>query len=76
MEWLTTNWIWLVLGLGIAWFFIRGGMRCGTGGHGSYGTHGAQRSNGIGPSHNGHPGEGAPEQEGGAPSARSRHRGC
>ena len=76
MEWLTTNWIWLVLGLGIAWFFFRGGMRCGTGGHGSHGTHGAQRSNGIGPSHNGHPGDGAPDQEGGAPSARSRHRGC
>ena len=23
MEWLTTNWIWLAVGLGIAWFFFR-----------------------------------------------------
>ena len=76
MEWLTTNWIWLVLGLGIAWFFIRGGMRCGTGGHGSHGTHGAQRSKEIGASHNGHAAEGAPEQEDAAPGTRSRHRGC
>ena len=76
MEWLTGNWIWVVLGLGIAWFFLRGGMGCGRGEHGSHGTHGAQRSKEIGASHNGHAAEGAPEQEDAAPGTRSRHRGC
>jgi hypothetical protein len=74
MEWLTGNWIWLVLGLVAAWFFFRGG--CGMGGHGSHGADAAPRSKEIGTAHTGHDGEGAREPEDAAPSARSRHRGC
>ena len=74
MEWLTGNWIWLVLGLGVAWFFFRGG--CGMGGHGSHGAHGAPRSKEIDTAHTGHTGAGTPGPGDAAPSARSRHRGC
>jgi hypothetical protein len=41
MEWLTANWFWVVLGLGAAWLFSRGGMGCGMGGHQSHGAHGS-----------------------------------
>lgn len=34
-DWLSGNWIWILLGLGALWFVFRGGgMRCGMGGHG------------------------------------------
>ncbi|OGK82605.1 MAG: hypothetical protein A3K12_07875 [Candidatus Rokubacteria bacterium RIFCSPLOWO2_12_FULL_71_19] len=38
-EWIVSNWIWILLGLGVVWFlFRRGGFGCGTGGsHGSRG---------------------------------------
>ena len=33
-EWITANWIWLVLALGAGWFLLRrGGAGCGMGGH-------------------------------------------
>jgi hypothetical protein len=76
MEWLTGNWIWLVLGLGIAWFLFKGGMGCGRGRHGSHGAQGAPRSREIGTAHTGHAGEDTPEPEDAAASGRSRHRGC
>ena len=39
MEWLTDNWLWILLGIGFVWLFSRcGGMGCGMGGHGR-GTH-------------------------------------
>jgi len=48
MEWLSQNWIWLVLAGGAFWFFSRGGhggLMGGCGGH--HGAHGgsAQDSN-------------------------------
>lgn len=36
MEWLSNNWIWLVLGVGALAFFARGGGGCGMG-HGGHG---------------------------------------
>ena len=36
MEWLTNNWIWILVAIGVAWFLTRrGGMGCGM----SHGTH-------------------------------------
>ncbi len=37
-DWIGTNWIWLLLGIGLVWFLFRragmgGGMGCGMGGH-------------------------------------------
>lgn len=37
MEWLTDNWLWILLGIGFVWLVSRGGgMGCCGGGH----THG------------------------------------
>lgn len=40
MEWLTNNWVWILVGIGLVWFMSRGhaGMGCCGGGH-SHGTH-------------------------------------
>ena len=36
-EWITANWIWIVLALGVGWFLLRrGGAGCGMGGHGRH----------------------------------------
>jgi len=36
-EWITANWIWLVLALGAGGFLLRrGGAGCGMGGHGRH----------------------------------------
>ncbi len=37
-EWISANWIWLLFGIGLAWFLfgragMSGGMGCGMGGH-------------------------------------------
>lgn len=45
MGWLAQNWVWVVLGAAIAWFFFRGGLSGALrspGGHGSHGGHGGQ----------------------------------
>lgn len=43
MEWLTQNWIWLLLLVGFVFLMRRGGMGCGMGGgshhHGGHDTH-------------------------------------
>jgi hypothetical protein len=34
-EWLSANWIWILLVLGVGWLLLRrGGTCCGMGGHG------------------------------------------
>jgi hypothetical protein len=81
MEWLAANWFWVVLGLGAAWLFSRGGMGCGMGGHGSHGTHASDRSKTAdstqhGPTTNGHTTEEGRETEETGSGARRRHRGC
>ncbi len=43
MDWLASNWIWLVLGLGAFLLFARGGAGCGMG-HGGHDHH--RRSDG------------------------------
>lgn len=80
MEWLQANWVWLLLGLGVAWFMFRRGG-CGMGGHGSHSS-GQQRDtvgderaepgahNGAG-SHDGH----RRDEETAAPRGERRHRG-
>jgi hypothetical protein len=76
MDWLSANWLWVVLGLGVAWLFFRGGMGCGVGGHGSH-VHGSGPSKLTDRSRNEHPGEdGSEEPEDAAASQPSRHRGC
>ena len=81
MEWLAANWFWVVLGLGAAWFFMKGGMGCGLGGHQSHGTHGSGRSENIdstqlGSATRGRATEAGRETEEIGPGARRRHRGC
>ncbi|MDC6177062.1 YHS domain-containing protein [Ralstonia solanacearum] len=47
MEWLTQNWYWIILALGVFFLMRRGGMGCGMGGghrHGSHDAHGADNS--------------------------------
>lgn len=52
MDWLTQNWVWILLGLGAVWMFSRGGLAgCGMGGHGGHGGHGG----GTGPAPGGTP---------------------
>lgn len=37
LEWMAANWLWIALVLGAGWFlFRRGGMGCGSGGHGDH----------------------------------------
>lgn len=83
MEWLSANWLWALLGLGVVWMLFKGG--CGMGGHGSHGGHGAEasrRKDLSGRSHatNGHAAEDGPreeqEEEAGAGAPRRRRRGC
>ena len=41
MDWLTQNWVWILLALGAVWLFSRGGLAgCGMGGHGRHAGHG------------------------------------
>ncbi len=55
MSWLAQNWIWVVVAIGIAWFFLRsgrahghaggaGGLLEAFGGHGGHGSHGHSQS--------------------------------
>ncbi len=81
MEWLAANWFWIVLGLGAAWFFSRGGMGCRMGGHGSDGTQESHGSKSADPTQNGHTTNGHATEEGReteetGSGARRRHRGC
>ena len=59
MSWLAQNWVWVVIGVAIAWFALRGGLgRLGghAGGHGG-GTLGGMGHGGHGGGHGGHGGE-------------------
>jgi hypothetical protein len=44
MEWLTENWLWILLGIGFMWMLSRrGGMGCGMGSHScGHSQHGAK----------------------------------
>ena len=79
MEFLQTNWVWILLALGAAWLlFGRGGMGCGTGGHGSHRARGSANTNEVDRpegSHEGHGSERSTDQPVGAGAPR-RHLGC
>lgn len=56
MSWLSQNWLWVALAVGIAWWLLRGGL-AGHGGHGHAGGHGGGAGGllgGHGGSHGGH----------------------
>lgn len=76
-DWIGANWIWLLIGIGVLWFFFRrGGMGCCSGGH-------AHNSGFAGKGKaDEHAGNAAQEQEGGATHehggnpSRPRRHGC
>ena len=71
MSWLAQNWVWVVIGVAIAWFALRGGLgRLGghAGGHGG-GTLGGMGHGGHGAGHGGHGGETAERPPANAPEA-------
>lgn len=74
LEWITANWIWILLALGVGWLLFRsGGMGCGMGGH-------RHPQDGHGRHHGDHGEPDAADPAAGrrpATSARrSRHGGC
>lgn len=74
IEFLTANWVWIFLGIGVLWFLTRGhGMGCGMGGH----SHGSESSRGgRADSHAGHAAQtGATHQHGAVDPASPRRRG-
>jgi len=52
MDWLSQNWLWVAIGIGVAWYFLRGNL----GGHGA--GHGSLM--GMGHGGGGHAGHGEP----------------
>ncbi len=50
IAWLQVNWLWLLLGVGLLWFFARRGGCCGMGGHnhGAHEEHSEQSAIGAG----------------------------
>jgi YHS domain-containing protein len=40
MNWLSQNWYWVLLAIGVAVYFLRGGLGRHAGGHGGHGRHG------------------------------------
>lgn len=77
MEWLVANWVWILIGLGAVWFFLRrGGMGCGMGGHGSHDARGSRPSERVSLPPDGHAGDERSEEDKMATGARRRHRGC
>jgi len=48
MDWLSQNWLWVAIGIGVAWYFLRGNL----------GGHGAGHGGLMGMGHGGHAGGG------------------
>lgn len=79
MEFLQANWLWLLLGLGALWFlFGRGGMGCGTRGHGSHGSGEPKDDQERVQSHASHTGngDGRPQEQEKKTAAHRGHGGC
>ncbi len=72
-EFLSNNWLWILLGIGLLWFLSRGhGMGCGMGGH-SHGSDTGEKSSRAGET----TGSGATHDHGADASAAPRRRhGC
>lgn len=78
-EWITGNWIWIVLGLGALWFVFRqGGMGCGMSGHDSHGRSDSARNGQVGESDEGRAAghHGNVERPEGSAHATHRRGGC
>jgi hypothetical protein len=77
-DWITANWIWILLAIGAGWFVLRrGGMGCGMGGHRSHvGARPAMKEPELGAeSPNIDRDEDVKEPAAAAPGPH-RHRGC
>lgn len=75
IEFLGNNWLWILLGIGVLWFLVRGrGMGCGMGGH----SHGSEpaRTKQADPHAGDVTGAGATHDHGAGGNAPSRRRGC
>lgn len=75
-DWISANWIWLLVGIGVLWFlYRRGGLGCAMGGH-SHESEPAREDRDD--SYAGHAGEtGATHDHGaGASAAPRRRHGC
>jgi len=60
MGWLTQNWLWVALAIGVGFYFLRGGLSGHAGGHGGLLGHGG---------HGGQPQSRAPSAPANAPEA-------
>lgn len=72
MSWLAQNWVWVLIGIAIAWFMFRGGHARGHGGLGGHsGGHGGLGGLLGGLGHGGHGGHGGGHGDhGGQPDTR------
>ena len=84
MDFLSANWVWLLLGLALAWMLSRGGRACGFGGRGSDRSTDARTSkSGTGDDDRRHEhaavdgnGSSGPRPRDAEGIARSRRQGC
>jgi hypothetical protein len=70
IEFIQSNWLWLLVGAGVIWFLFRQGG-CGMGSHGSHGSESSRRTTA---SDDGHAGHG--EAQSARSTTRRSHRGC
>lgn len=80
-DWIATNWVWLLLGLGVLWLFLSGRMGCGAMGRRGTGCHGEHAGSDAQPGaapQTGQPQAGPDRNTDAAVSGRRgrRHRGC
>ena len=81
-EWITANWIWLLLGLGVLLLVFRrgvSGMGCGMGDHGGHGRSDSSRNElttSADKSRDAHQHHGSPERTEPSGRAARRRGGC
>ena len=74
MNWLGSNWIWILLIGGMLWMHL--GMHRGHGGHGGHGGHAKNTPQSL-PGHEGHSQhDSAGETAAAGTGSSRRHRGC
>lgn len=72
LEFLQTNWFWLLLGAGVIWFLFRQGG-CGMGSHGSHGSESSRSTTPNSDHEHAGPSEARPTRSG---ARRGRHGCC
>ena len=70
MNWLSQNWLWILLAIGVVFMMRRGGMGCGMG----HAHHGPQEGNKSSGGTTERPAE--PKEARGEDAGSHRHRGC